>query len=519
MTNMALNGLLDNIAGMWPIDQNIFDVLDVVPLIQHPIRHEAGATITITGKFTPGLAKNFGTDSANRLSYADIAGKFFNPGDNSFTVMAWVKTPDANNPYLAKWDSRDATPNRSWLLWQRQTTHRFEISELGVVSETQISIANPGVTNWQLVIAGFDAVNEEIFMSLDGATKITTAHTGGASATAEVNLTMGWFRGTIFIMGGHEQDETAYWAGRVLSDADCSTIWAGGAGLRMTQWDATVPVADGTGILTGLKSYYNLFEASGGDRIDLHSGDNDVSETGAGAPIDQGTGLPGVANTTANADLSSNPGSVEYLEKTSPVGMGGGSGSFTVAGFFEFDPKRGQFQGLISRWLASTDQRQFMLYINDGPSALWQFNANPDGMVGTSVGAVAPENFTSAPVGFSITRFCVGWYDGDADTTNIQLSDGPIVSMAGPSTVFNSSIGFQIGHTNNFVTQPLVGGAAFVGYWTRVLTQVQRTFLYNFFGGRTYAALVAANGNGGGGGGEEETDYNYYWARRTRQEA
>lgn len=503
---MANNGLLDNIAGMWPLNNNIFNSLDVVapPLTQHPFTHEAGATISGTGKFTPGLAKNFATGTGNRLSYADIAGKFFNPGDNSFSLMAWVKPPDSNNPYLAKWDSTDATPNRSWLLWQRTGNHQFEISSAGVVSETIISIANPGPTNWQLVICGYDAVNEEIFMSLDGATKITTAHTGGASASAAVNLTIGWFQGTVRVMGNQDQDETAYWAGRVLTDANCAAIWNGNAGLRMTEWDATVPVSDGTGILTGLVSYFNCFEASGGDRIDLHSGDNDVSETGVGAPIDQGTGLSGIANTTNHVDFTSNPGSLEYLQKASPVGMDGGAGSFTVAGFFELRQVAASFQGLLSRWLAAGNGRQWNLY-EQTPDRQLAFVVNVDGTVSGTTGLLDPEVFQNAAT--RVVRFVVGWYDGDADTVNIQVSNGAVGSVAGPASVFNSSTPFQIGHTNNATPQPLEGGAAFVGYWNRVLPQLQRTFLYNFFGGQTYAALVAADSGGGFPAGTDDREF------------
>jgi hypothetical protein len=451
------------------------------------------------------------------MSYADVVGKVFNPGDNSFTVGCWVKSVNnANNPYLAKWDSTDATANRSWLLWNRSGQgHRLSISSLGVVEETTLTIANPGPTNWQLVIAGYDAVAEEIFMSLDGAAKVTTAHTGGAFATAAVNLTLGWFQGVSKTMGNQDQEETAYWAGRVLSNADCATIWASSAGLRMTEWDATVPEADGSAILTSLVSYFNGFEASGQDRVDLKGGGNTMSEAGAGAPIDQGVGLPAIAKTTASVDFSSNPTGVEFLEKTSPVGMGGGTDSFTIAGFFEFDHNHGDIQGLMGRWVEPTNQRQFILFVNPQPDAFLRLTLNSDGTGPGNVGVQALEDFTLQNNLGSQTRFVVGWYDGDADTTNIQLSNGIVVSAAGPSTIFDSSVPFQVGVVDIGTDEPLIGQAAFWGYWRRVLNQLERTFLFNFFGGQTFAALVAADTSGGDGA-VVAAGYNYYYRTRVR---
>lgn len=513
------NGLLDSVVAMWPMNNNIFDSLDVYASggggTTFPFSHVAGVTASVTGKFVPGLAKAFSTSSANRMDFDDSSGQVFAAGDNDFTVMAWVfSSRTTNNPYLAKWPS-DAS-NNSWLLLNvaASQSHQFSCSGDGTLAdETIVTIANPdtsgGGSFWQLVVAGFDSGTQEVWISLDGGAKTRVSHTGGAFAGGNSRLSVGWFA-TLF--GSHDQDESAYWD-RQLSDSDISTIWNGGTGLRMTEWDATVPEADGTGILTGLVSWYDMFEASGGDRIDLQSGNNNLSETGAGAPIDQGSGLPAIAKTTAHADFSSNPSPVEFLEKTSPVGMNNGAGSFTVCGFFEFDPKEGDFQGLISRWLAAGNQRQFMLYINSGPSATWQMNVNVDGTGPGTSAAVAAENFTAAPVGNSITRFAIGWYDGSDNTVNIQLSNGPVVSAAGPASIFTATQAFQVGHTNNVVTQPLVGGTAFVGYWNRVLTQLQRTFLYNFFGGQTFASLVAADA-GAGAAGADNAAYNYYWSQR-----
>ena len=517
---MAANGLLDGIVAMWPLNNNIFDSLDVYASggggTTFPFSHVAGVTAsTGVAKFLPGLAKAFGTSSANRMDFDDSVGQVFAAGDNDFTAMAWVWSfRGSNNPYLGKWPSDGV--NNSWVLWNRSAsqTHRLTISADGSATETVVEIANPDTTGgggfWQLVVAGFDSVTQEVWMSLDASAKTRVSHTGGAFAGGNSRLSIGWFA-TLF--GSHNQDESAYWD-RQLSDADIAAIWAGGAGLRMTQWDATIPEGDGTGILTDLVSYYNMFDPSGGDRIDSNAGLNDLKEAGAGAPIDQGSGLPAIANTTANVDFSSNPSLVEYLEKVSPVNMGGGTDSFTICGFFEFDPKAASPQGLIKRWLTTGNQRQFLLTIRAGPSAIWRMHLSLNGANIISLDAL--EDFTTAPTGSSITRFAIAWYDDSDNKINIQLSDGPVVSGGGPASVFSSTQPFQVGRGDNGAIQPLVGGAAFLGYWRRVLPQKQRTFLYNFFGGRTFAELVAAD-SGDGPGAVDDAAYNYYWKDRRRR--
>jgi hypothetical protein len=519
---MAFNGLLDNVVAMWPLNNSFGDSLDVYASggggVAYPLTHEAGATISITGFFTPGLAKSFSTGTFNRMKFDDSSGQVFAAGDNDFTIMVWVSSfRGSNNPYLAKWPS-DGT-NNSWILFNRTTLpgHRFTISSDGSATETIVEILNPdavgGGSFYQLVIAGYDSVTEEIWMSLDGGAKVRVAHSGGAFAGGNSELTIGWFA-TLF--GDHDQDESAYWNTQ-LSDAKIQSIWNGGAGLRMTEWDATIPEQDGSNILLDLQSYFNGYEASGQQRVDLHSSSNTMSEAGAGAPIDQGIGLPAIAKTTASVDFSSNDASPEFLEKTSPVGMGGGTDSFTVAAFVEFNHNISDIQGIIGRWVNTGDQRQFTLIVEAQPEAFLQFLVTSLGTNASITSARALEDFTAQNPAGNQTRYIVAWYDGDLNTTNIQLSNGIVVTTAGPSTIFNSSSPFHVGNVEVGTDEPLVGQVAFWGYWRRVLTQPERTFLFNFFGGQPYEALVAADSSGAGA---VDSSAQWFWSgRRQRRRA
>ena len=91
------NGLLDNIQGAWSFNFAAGNALDVAgdggsgTANLYPFSHEAGATIGIGGFFVGGLAKGWGSDVANRMSFVDDVAMLFGPGDNSFTVGAWVR--------------------------------------------------------------------------------------------------------------------------------------------------------------------------------------------------------------------------------------------------------------------------------------------------------------------------------------------------------------------------------------------------------------------------------------------
>lgn len=233
-----MNNLLEGLFAGWLFDEASGARLAVFGGFDFAV--EAGNVAATTG--IRGNACNFGTDTANRLSYEDSAGKDFSFGDQSFSVAAWVRAANAiNNPYLAKWLSAAVPVNLSWVLWNRASTlsHRFSISSDGTSEETIVEVANPDTTgtgDWQLVVAGYDKESGVIWISLDGGAKVTAAHSGGAFAGSAADLTPGWFEGsTGKVMGGQDQDEPFVWT-RVLSDADIAALYNGGVGLAFPQW-------------------------------------------------------------------------------------------------------------------------------------------------------------------------------------------------------------------------------------------------------------------------------------------
>lgn len=252
------NNLLDSLFAGWLFDEASGARLAVFG--GHDFAVEAGNVAATTG--IRGNACNFGGDTANRLSFEDSTAKLFSFGDQSFSVMAWVKSSRGqNHPYLAKWQSAASPVHLSWVLWNRSTTlsHRFSISSDGTSEETFVDVANPDTTgtgDWQLVIAGYDKEAGVIWISLDGGAKVTAAHSGGAFAGSAADLTPGWFQGAAsMLMGNQDQDEPFVWK-RALDDADIAAIWNGGAGLAFSEWELAAAVEAASAAARHYAYYY-----------------------------------------------------------------------------------------------------------------------------------------------------------------------------------------------------------------------------------------------------------------------
>ena len=231
-------------------------------------------------------------------------------------------------------------------------------------------------------------------------------------------------------------------------------------------------------ILSGLVSYHELSETAGNDRVDSQ-GSNDLAEVGPGVPINQAATL--YTNGANSTDFSNNGcGSYqEHLQKTSPTGMSPGSGSFTVGGWVQWTTDSCSMS-FVSRFESSGNDRQFVLWYLLSNNA-WRFDVSSDGLDDFAVND--DEVFVGST---TLTRFVLAWYNGDDNTINISVNNTAPVSAAGPTAIFSSAAPYEIGNSFIGSNTPLVGKAQGVGYWNRVLTSDERTFLYNSGDGRAF---------------------------------
>lgn len=222
-----------------------------------------------------------------------------------------------------------------------------------------------------------------------------------------------------------------------------------------------------------LVSYWKLNEAAGSTRLDSIGTDNDLSEVGGN--VSQGSPL--VTGSDPNsADFG---GSSNYLRDASPSGLPSGSGSFTIACWARLEGNSGDFQGLVCKFTPTGNQRQFALVYHGGASNTYRFGVSSNGSDDFSV------NDDDSSV-LNETHFIIAFYDGDADTVNIQTNNGTISSVAGPTTIHNGTAGLDIGTIDVVTNEPFEGRIDEVGIWTRLLSTEEKTALYNSGDGGTY---------------------------------
>jgi len=219
-------------------------------------------------------------------------------------------------------------------------------------------------------------------------------------------------------------------------------------------------------IVRDLVSYYKLSEAAGGDRIDSAT-DNDLSEVVS--TVAQGASIV----TNADGASASFDGVGEYLSKASPSLLNTGAGSFTISFWARIDGSLASNQGAVSKFTPTGDQRQFIVFFFGASTATWRFGVSSDGLDDFGV------NDDDVITATGETHFVLAWYDGAADTINIQVDDGTVLSAAGPTAVHQGTAGLDVGRADIGVEAVLNGVMEEVAIWRRVLTSAERTSLYN----------------------------------------
>jgi len=223
-----------------------------------------------------------------------------------------------------------------------------------------------------------------------------------------------------------------------------SALWAANAGIE-------APLSGS--LLTGLRSYWNMSDASSAGAVDSQ-GVNNLVATG-GSTSQTGHVAPG------NLALGFN-GSGQYLSisNASQTGLDPGNANYTISCWVCFNSTSTQ-QAIISKSAPSNPQSYLLQY----DSGLLSFS-----IVDTAdtYHTITFSSFGAPPINTWI--FIVIWYDAAGNTMYGQINNGPVVTAnlggAIPATCTGS---FQIGSFAP-VSMFLNGRVDAVGFWNRILT-------------------------------------------------
>lgn len=219
-------------------------------------------------------------------------------------------------------------------------------------------------------------------------------------------------------------------------------------------------------LTTSLISFWELGEASGTTRNDSH-GTNHLSDHN-GVVLNSGAAV-----FTASSE--------QYLDHVDNTGLSVSDIDFTLAGWVLFTGSTAGSAYILGQWDDGTN-RSSILNLDTG---VIYYNISDNGTT---------NNYATGPaVSVDTWYFFVCGHDAGNNQIFLQINNGTNNTTSWTTGAFDSGApfafgaGFAAGVPYKFFN----GRLDQVGFWKRMLTTDERTWLYNAGAGRSYAEIVA----------------------------
>jgi Concanavalin A-like lectin/glucanases superfamily len=252
-----------------------------------------------------------------------------------------------------------------------------------------------------------------------------------------------------------------------LNGAGSWTIPAGGGG--ESYW---IRGGASSTLVAPFTAFWSLEEASG-DRLD-RLGSLALTPVG-GASLTQGVGRIGQA-----VAINGTPGTYLTMASAPAITMTTAT-SLTVCAWF---------------YLTARTSCAYVSKGNAGANASYEYLLGLDGsqkfQVAIANGSAAQAlSDTGAVPTLNAWHLVIGWFDAVANTLNLQVDNGAVVSVAATVTSYASAHALEIGRWAGWVSSPsLTGRVDMVGIGKRVLTEIERAQLWNGGAGLEYPFTI-----------------------------
>lgn len=410
-----------------------------------------------------------GSYAANFVSASSQYLSVDSPWDEStwtaMTVLSWTYRVSGDGGGIGVWDD-GASSGLSFLLQPAGTQTVFYVSTNGTAPATSRAGNLVPANEWSLSAGVWNGSNirvHHISGTYGSVVSATTAFAGPLYNSTRKFLVGAYNNGWSYFNG--RMQGTAIW-NRELSTAEIEAIYNSGRGLRYEQLSTAQKV--------GLLEWFPLSESSG----------NRTGSHGAVvlAPTNTPGRLAGIVNSaTTSTGAETLASNTEYLSTTAAAWFQP-SDPFTVAIWF-------------NRSGAET------MYDN-GPMGLNQVGGLGWGGIFTGIVGGSGNNkldfgvWNTAGAGFQTAasstidagswNLAIGWYNPVTRKAYLQLNNGSILESATVTGTRNVVGGvYAIGGYDNI--RRLSGTYEETAVWGRLLTEVERTYLYNGGASRTYS--------------------------------
>jgi hypothetical protein len=231
-------------------------------------------------------------------------------------------------------------------------------------------------------------------------------------------------------------------------------------------------------MLTSLVAYWD-FEDTSGSLIDVHD-NNDLTETGG--TIASIAGLVSNARDFVAADT-------EYFNLADNTDLSTGDIDFTINYWVRLDSTSTSFHATKGFQSDNNAQQEWGCLNNGAVSFQCSFAFGTSTIIPNTSGFVVGGNIQVA-TWYMVTA----WHDSVNNTVSMTVNaSGSVVSSSHSGGVNDGNREFTIGARSS-LGLPMDGLMDETGFWKRVLTSAERTWLYNAAAGRSYADLVACTG-------------------------
>lgn len=431
------NSYLDSLVSYWQLDEDCgvrADSHKDNPLTE---KNAVGQTVGIGGSGYAALFVSSNSTYLKLASNSDIQG-----GDKDFTYAIWVNanTLGSNRGILSKWGAAGA---REYRIYYDNGIGKmvFVVSNNGTATTTLALTFAISINTDYFIVAWHDSVNNVIGLSVNG-TSTTTPHTTGVYA-GTVDLEFGRSQGALYLDGWEAKG--AFWNGRVLSSGNRSTLYNSGAGRSYSE-------LAGLGLDTNLVSWWNMDEEAC-TRYDSH-GSNDLTDPQTVYAV-----------TAKQIQGMTTPATTRYLIHADNADLSPTS-SFSWSGWMRLSSV-GVTASLITKSWGAAGTLSYRVRFITGTNR-FVFEVSNDGTATTTVTA----NSFGAP-GANTWYFVVIWFDDSNNLIGISVNDVSDTA-AFAANVFDSASELRIG----FLASAAVCDVDEVGFWNRVLSSTERTFLY-----------------------------------------
>ncbi|MBL8091411.1 MAG: hypothetical protein KF758_02410 [Anaerolineales bacterium] len=242
------------------------------------------------------------------------------------------------------------------------------------------------------------------------------------------------------------------------------TLFANHVTLASAEQNMQTPTDPG---VTDLVSWWTLDETSG-TREDSHA-DNDLGENNS---VSYSSGKQ---NNSAEFN-----GTNQSLQVSDNSSISMGNNDFTIGGWVNIDTLT-HLRALMGKGPSNGANvgYEYILEYDPGPNEFWFSVGN-----GTTYGSIT--DFTPST---STWYFLVAWHDSANDMLYLQVNNGTPASASYSSGSYDSSHNLFIGKAGGYNGGYMDGLIDEAFIYKRVLTEGERTWLYNSGDGRTYSDL------------------------------